>query len=170
MATHNRCVMVDLAEIQAAYYMVAATGVLIAAAYYVMNLRNTNKTHELQVFMQVFDRFNNPDFWNQLDEMMKRDWVSYDDYERKYVGGSSAIVFPTLEGLGVLLKRKLIDESVPWDLFGNYLFLFWDKYAPIIDERKRVIGPDYCLWTEHLVNMVRRYAAENHASLLLKSK
>jgi hypothetical protein len=30
--------MVDLAEIQAAYYMVAATGVLVAAIYYVMNL------------------------------------------------------------------------------------------------------------------------------------
>ncbi len=87
--------------------------------------------------MQVFNRFNNPEFWNQLDEMMKRDWASYDDYEKKYIGRSSNIVFPTLEGLGVLLKRKLIDESVPWDLFGNYLFLFWDRYAPIIEERKK---------------------------------
>jgi hypothetical protein len=30
--------MVDLAEIQAAYYMVAATGVLVAAGYYVLNM------------------------------------------------------------------------------------------------------------------------------------
>ena len=96
-------------------YIAGALGVCVAAAYYVMNLRNTKKTHELQVFMQVFDRFNNTEFWNQLDEMMKRDWASYDDYEKKYIGRSSNIVFPTLEGLGVLLKRKLIDESVPWD-------------------------------------------------------
>jgi hypothetical protein len=158
--------MVSFQDIQTAYYMVAATGVLVAAVYYVINLRNTSKTHELQVFMQVFDRFNNPEFWNQLDEMMRREWVSYDDYERKYSGGSGNVVFPTLEGLGVLLKRGLIDESVPWDLFGNYLFLFWDKYVPIIEERKRVIGPDFCLWTEHLVSEVRRYASENHASLM----
>jgi len=35
--------MVDLAEIQAAYYMVAATGVLVAAVYYVMTLRTTQR-------------------------------------------------------------------------------------------------------------------------------
>jgi hypothetical protein len=30
--------LVDLAEIQAAYYMVAATGVIVAAIYYVMTI------------------------------------------------------------------------------------------------------------------------------------
>jgi hypothetical protein len=33
--------MVDLSEIQAAYYMVAVTGVLVAAIYYVLNMRAT---------------------------------------------------------------------------------------------------------------------------------
>ena len=162
--------MVDIALLQSVSYIAGALGVCVAAVYYVMNLKNTSKTRELQVFMQVFDRFNNPDFWNQLESMMRRDWVSFDDYEKKYSEVSSNVVFPTLEGLGVLLKRKLIDESVPWDLFGNYLLLFWDKYSPIIEERKRVIGPDYCLWTEHLVNKVRSYAVKNHESLVLKSK
>ena len=31
--------MVDLAEIQAVYYLVAATGVLVAAIYYISNMR-----------------------------------------------------------------------------------------------------------------------------------
>ena len=35
--------MVDLAEIQAAYYMVAATGVLVAAVYYILNIRTTQR-------------------------------------------------------------------------------------------------------------------------------
>jgi hypothetical protein len=133
-----------------------------------MNLSHTRKTHELQVFMQVFDRFNNPDFWNQLDDMMKREWTSYDDYEKKYSGGGS-VVFPTFEGLGVLLKRKLIDASVPWDLFGTYLFQFWDKYIPIVYELRRNIGPDFCIWTEHLVNEVRRYSVEHPESQALPS-
>jgi hypothetical protein len=33
--------MVELAEIQAVYYMMAATGVLIAAIYYVLNMKAT---------------------------------------------------------------------------------------------------------------------------------
>jgi hypothetical protein len=32
--------MVDLAEIQTAYYIVAATGVLVATFYYIMTLRS----------------------------------------------------------------------------------------------------------------------------------
>jgi hypothetical protein len=43
--------MVDLAEIQAIYYMVAATGVLIAAGYYVMNIRNAARDRRKQMIM-----------------------------------------------------------------------------------------------------------------------
>jgi hypothetical protein len=77
------------------------------------------------------------------------------------------VVFPTLEGLGVLLKRRLIDASVPWDLFGNYLFHFWSKYEVIILERRKVIGSDYSLWTEYLVDEVKGYAAKHPESMVL---
>ena len=157
--------MVDLAILQTTSYLIAAISFAVTCAYYILNLRNTRKTHELQVFMQVFDRFNNKDFWNELDEMMKREWGSIEDYKKKYSEAGGNVVFPTIEGLGVLLKRRLIDASVPWDLFGNYIFLFWDKYVPIIQERRRIVGPDYCIWTEYLVNEVRRYVAE-HPKLL----
>ena len=40
--------MVDLAEIQAAYYMVAATGVLVAAIYYVYNMRAAERNKNRQ--------------------------------------------------------------------------------------------------------------------------
>ena len=102
--------MIDLQTITT---MFGGIGVGVAAIYYAFTLRNTSKTQELQVFMQVFDRFNNPSFWDQLDDMLKREWTSIDDYEKKYSGGGGNVVFPTLEGLGVLLKRRLIDASVP---------------------------------------------------------
>jgi hypothetical protein len=44
--------MVDLAEIQAAYYMVAATGVLVAAVFYVLNLRISQRNQELSLKTQ----------------------------------------------------------------------------------------------------------------------
>ena len=44
--------MVDLSEIQAAYYMVAATGVLVAAIYYVYNMKAIRKTQELALKSQ----------------------------------------------------------------------------------------------------------------------
>jgi hypothetical protein len=44
--------LVDLAEIQAAYYMVAATGVLVAAVFYVLNLRISRRNQELMLRAQ----------------------------------------------------------------------------------------------------------------------
>ena len=44
--------MVDLAEIQAAYYMVAATGVLVAAVFYILNIRISQRNQELMLKAQ----------------------------------------------------------------------------------------------------------------------
>ena len=59
--------MVSFEEIQAAYYMVAATGVLVAAVYYVFNMRAAIKTREAQLFMQIFEIFRNEDFWAAIN-------------------------------------------------------------------------------------------------------
>jgi Flp pilus assembly protein TadB len=57
--------LVDLAEIQAAYYMVAATGVLVAAGYYVLNMRamqrsskQTLDTRQAQLLMNLYQRWS----------------------------------------------------------------------------------------------------------------
>ena len=74
--------MVDLALLQTTSYLIAAISFAVTCAYYILNLRNTRKTRELQSFMQVFDRFNNKDFWSELDEMMKREWGSIEVYRK----------------------------------------------------------------------------------------
>ena len=42
--------------------MAAAIGVCIAAAYYVINIINTNKARQLQVIMQIHTQFNSKQF------------------------------------------------------------------------------------------------------------
>jgi len=44
--------MVRFEEIQAAYYMVAATGVLVAAVFYILNLGMSQKNQELDLKAQ----------------------------------------------------------------------------------------------------------------------
>jgi hypothetical protein len=57
--------LVELAEIQAAYYIVAATGVLIAAIYYVLNMRAIQRnskaaleTRQAQLLMNIYERWS----------------------------------------------------------------------------------------------------------------
>jgi len=150
--------------------MFGGIGVGVAAFYYVMNLRNTSKSHELQVTMQVLALFSSKDFWSEFWEMMGREWQTLDEYQEKYgkiMDTTSAFI--TFEELGVLLKRKLIDVSVPWDLYGNFVLVAWEKYKPIILEMRRSFAPDYSLWTEYLVNELSMYAAEHPESQVLPS-
>jgi hypothetical protein len=161
--------MVTFQGIQTAYYMVAATGVLVAAAYYVMNIRNTRKTHELQVTMQALSLFGSKAFWNEFDELMARDWQTLEEYHEKYGRGLSlaSTVFITLEQMGVLLRRRLIHPSIPWDLYGTYTFKLWEKYEPVIMELRRDFSPDAALWVEYFVMEMRRYSKEHPESEVL---
>ena len=161
--------MVDLAEIQAAYYMVAATGVLIAAVYYMINIRNSRKTHELQVTMQALALFGSKAFWSEFDELMAREWSTLEEYHEKYGRGLSLAntVFITLEEMGVLLRMKLISPRIPWDLYGTYTFKLWEKYEPLIMELRRDFSRDAALWVEYFVKEMRRYSEEHPESEIL---
>ena len=138
--------MVDLAEIQAAYYMVAATGVLIAAVFYVLNMRATLQTRQAQLLMQIYDKVNNRDFtrdWGETNYFWK--WTDYDDYFKKY--GANLEEYPkfqniidTYEGIGVVLKNKLVDPKMIYDVLRATPILYWEKFSPLMKEWGRRTG------------------------------
>ncbi len=97
--------MVDLALLQSVSYIAGALGVCVAAVYYVMNLRMSQKNQELslktqelaykaqeqtletrqaQLFMQIFQRFNEPDFFDKYTTFLSWKWKDYDDFMSKY--------------------------------------------------------------------------------------
>jgi hypothetical protein len=105
--------MVDLALLQSVSYMAGALGVCVAAIYYVMNLRISQKNQELtlkaleqsakaqelalkaqqqnletrqaQLLMQIWDKVNNKDFLEDWVETLW-DWKfdTYEEYVNKY--------------------------------------------------------------------------------------
>ena len=122
--------MVDLAEIQAAYYMVAATGVLIAAIFYILNLRvgqknqalmlkaqeQTLETRKLQFIQGTTQNLLNEEGMKRYGELMNMEWRDYGDFERKYGSDynldnyakrTTIIMYYTM--LGACLREKLID-------------------------------------------------------------
>ena len=96
--------MVTMEEIQAAYYMVAATGVLVAAVYYVMNIQTNKKNQELslraleqaaqtqrqtldtrqaQLLMSLYQKWSESEFQNAYNEIQSWEWRDYEDYMEK---------------------------------------------------------------------------------------
>ena len=182
--------MVDLAEIQAAYYMVAATGVLVAAAYYVLNMRASKKTQELaqktqeqtletrqaQLFIQLYTTFTSYEFktkWNEVMHVWR--WRDFKDYDTKY-GFSKHEEFSKFdfvgtffEGVGVLVKKGLIDVTLVDDLMSGHVVSGWERFEPIIRRYREIQNwPQILEWWEYLYHEVKGIMENQHPEVVGK--
>ena len=105
--------MIDPAMLQSFSYVAASMSVVVAAFYYALSLRNANRTRQTELFMKLYDRWNEKGFQKQwMDVVYQWGWKDYDDFEIKYGSGnteafsSSFSVSAFFEGVGVLVKRK----------------------------------------------------------------
>ena len=65
------------------------------------------------------------------------------------------------EGIGVLVKRGLLDPTLVDDLLSINIFEFWEKIEPlVIERRKRMNKPTSGEWMEYLYNEIRKIAEE----------
>jgi hypothetical protein len=152
--------MVELAEIQIAYYMVAATGVLVAAAYYVVNIRSNVENRKAQHLME-FNRIMNSKAWLiDLHESMNYEWKDWPDFWAKY-GHSNPeahckwiFILNSYGNLFSLLERRLIDEEMARGYLGPVSFMpFWEKFSPCIREMRVLLNdPDMCKSMEFYYN------------------
>ncbi len=151
--------MVTIEEIQAAYYMVAATGVLVAATYYVMNMKATLQTRQAQLFMHLYDRMSQPELSaiiNNIRYNLK--WSDPEDFWRKYGAETNIDEYSRIasagnyfKGIGVLLKKGLIDKMFIYDLLSSPLKVYWERMGPVIIERRRVTNnPNLFAFVDYL--------------------
>ena len=77
--------MVTIVEIQTAYYMVAATGVLAAAIYYILNLRYNKKAREMEVCYMFMHDHTSEQGIAKFATIMSMEWKDHDDFMKKYV-------------------------------------------------------------------------------------
>jgi hypothetical protein len=85
-----------MVDVQTIGVLVTAASVSVAAIYYMFTLRINMKNQELnlksqqqadetrqaQLFMQVFSRYHEEEFWKAYQIVMSREWKSYDDWNK----------------------------------------------------------------------------------------
>ena len=166
--------MVSFQEIQTAYYMVAATGVLLAAIYYVLNIRTTLQTRQAQLFMPIYSTYSSAEFLKTRSEVMSYQYKDYDDYQSKYgfdvnpdADAKARMVNAYFEGIGVLMKRGLIDPSIVDDLMSGVIVRYWEKYEPyILEYRQRRDWPQAGEHVEYLYNKIKPIAEKQRKELV----
>jgi hypothetical protein len=136
--------MVDLAEIQAAYYMVAATGVLVAAVFYIINLRETAKNRRVALTTSLMQSFISEEGSKRFMELMNMEWKDMSDFDKKYDSSVNLDNFAkrntlwnTCEILGYQYRCGLIDFGTLWAICNNAVPTTYVKFKPVLDEYKR---------------------------------
>ena len=134
--------------------------IMVGIGYYILNIQNNQKnqqialrnqeltlesqnqaleTRQAQLFMNIYNQFVRKEFTEDwIMVIWHREWESIEDYQEKYgslknpkESARQISVFAFFEGIGVLLKRNLINISMVDDLMSSYVILLWSKYGPM---------------------------------------
>jgi len=152
--------MVDIQTISIA---IASAGVFVAAIYYVLQLRHQNRMRETDLVVRLYSAFSGKELQEAYFEVRYRmEFVDYDDFMKKYrMPSKQAIplwqIGKFFDGVGVLLRRKLVDIGLVDELFHAEVTLLWEKIKPLIEGRRKELNqPTLWQWFEYLCNELKK--------------
>ena len=168
--------MVDVTEISA---IVAAVGVLIGVAYYIMDMRNQAQKRQTDLVMQLYSEFGSKEYVEAMPKLFLLEFKDYEDFKQKYptstFATSEASTSYTMycyffEKVGLLLHRKLIDIELVDDLFSMAITICWEKVRPIVEGRRKEWNtPQYWEWFEYLYNELKKREQKLQQSKISKT-
>ena len=124
--------------------LVAIIGVIAGLTYYVLTVRNQKKARQAQLLMGLYETYRSKEFRQDVIEIRNQEWTDFDDFWEKYgeetnpsAWSSWLTVAAFFNGVGVLLKRNLIDIGLVEDLLSNVVFGMWSRmHVPLYGYRE----------------------------------
>ena len=125
--------------------VVTGIGVLIAAINQIYISRQANEqrqreleTRQAQLFMQIYNRWTAKDMAAAYGLVRyKYSWETAEESFEKYLPDKDIDAYSNLqilhnffEGLGLLVKRGLIDITMVEDLFSQRIIWHWERHKP----------------------------------------
>ena len=152
------------------------SGLSISASliYYTNVLQSQNKTRQTQIFMELHNKFRSKEFMRETYELYQMEWNDINDFFQRYDSSVDIDNFEKryhywfyFDGVGMLLKRGLIDLEMLHYLMGGYGALWmWEKFGEIIKEsRIRLNAPDHLVMFEYLVEEMKKMRTKRNHSL-----
>jgi len=164
--------MVDMVLLQTVSIVVASAGVLLAAVYYVWQIRHQTKLRRTDLVWRMSLTLYADDYREAILKVLNLDFKDYEDFAEKY--GPYLSDSPTMRALtkintlydsmGTLVRKKLIDPELANSAFGYASRRAWEKVKPIIEGYRRAIGvPEYLGDFEYLYNEMMRLERQYQA-------
>jgi hypothetical protein len=149
--------MVELSDIQTVYYMIAATGVLVAVFYNIQNIRGTSRNRRVNFTTNLINKFTSKEGLRDWYELMGMRWENFDDFKRKYdssVNPENFIQRLHFWNMCDHVGWQLIVGAVDWSTISQHkgwshlIRNSWIKFKPIIEEYRKMAynTDDYGHW------------------------
>lgn len=153
-----------MVDIQTVSIVVASASVVAGVIYYGFQIRHQNfqiqqqnKIRQTDLVMKLYSQFTSLEFQKMYQEVRTQEAKDYYDYNEKYSWAELTAVGMFFEGIGILLKRKLIDIELVDDMFTTPIKRIWKKIENIIMEERKVTNqPEILEWFEYLYNEMKK--------------
>jgi hypothetical protein len=145
--------------------IVAAAGVIIGVVFTVLQLRDLVKTRQTDLILRLQSDWRSRELRESYVRVMSMKFKTYEEFAEKYplwseIGSPDyravTEVGSFFDGVGILLRRKLIDVEMVDELFGTSIKNAWEKLKPGIEGRRKEVNPALRKWFEYLYNEVKK--------------
>ena len=164
--------------------LVAIFGVVAGFSYYVLTVRNAQRTQRLQLetrqtqlfmhFTEAISDLRVRGTWSEVYDEWS--WTDYGDFMQRYgpdANPEAWMKFMAIAGvyetMGVLATHGSVDVKLIYDLQAGYPIRLWDKYEDVIDgyriEREDLPKGQFLEYFEDLVYMLRDERAKDFRDL-----
>jgi hypothetical protein len=138
-------------DIQTVSIAIASASVVIAAIYYVFQIRNQTKIRQTDLVIRLYTTFGSKEMRQAWEKITTRENKDFNTYQKEFGLSDLNEVGWFFEGVGVLLHRKLVDIAAIDDLFSSPIKISWEIMKPIAEgERKKFSRPQIWEWWEYL--------------------
>ena len=150
----------------------AGVSIGLAAIYYMMTLRNQDRTRQTQLFMSLFETYMEESYqiseatmlndwqWNDFEDFMEKYGYKTENYGMFVKEGTF------LEAIGVLVNRGMIDITLVDDLMSGSILKWWEKFEPVqLEIRERFNWPQNAEWGEYIYKQIKPIVEEQHPEL-----
>ena len=147
----------------------------LAAFYYMMTMRNAQRTQEhaletrqAQLYMQLYSFYDNKEFLKDYGNIGEVYQCKGIDWQERLSASADIDAYASwlrvgrfLDGVGILLRRNLINSDLIFELLGDVIRGSWDAMAVWLKEAREYWDRPQ-LWHnfEHLYNKYMTYIEE----------
>jgi hypothetical protein len=140
-------------EISVIRDLVAIFGVIAGFSYYVLTVRNQQKsqrlaeeTRQLQIITELAGRAD-VEGSKIFIELLNMEWTDYNDFEMKYGSDNNPDNYAKrtafsgqIRAMGLMLRRGLVDRDLLFETMGWLPYLYWMKFKENWAESEKRYG------------------------------